>query len=101
MLLNSLQIFQSLRDNAHKQTYSPYKQARKDFVDYLDEIFSIHLKNPTKVAGFEIFCFHDIKLVNRQIKGSLRAAIESALKDPKTSLQVWIYSSEKFSFLCT
>lgn len=89
MTYNKRSAFQnSLRNNAHKQTCSPYKEAREKLVDYLDKsVFSVYLKNPRKIIGHEIFCFHDKALVTRQIKGSLRAAIESALRNPKIFLQ--------------
>ncbi|XP_051171471.1 origin recognition complex subunit 3 [Leptopilina boulardi] len=78
----------SLRNNAHKQTCSPYKEARENFVDYIDkQIFSVFLKNPKNLLGYEIFCFHDNRLVTRQIKGSLRAAIENSLNNPNLLLE--------------
>ncbi|XP_033213270.1 origin recognition complex subunit 3 isoform X2 [Belonocnema kinseyi] len=86
--LKRMAFVEDLRSKARKTSHSPYKEAQENLIDYLDrDIFSVYLKNPRKYVGHDIFCFHDSNLVKRQIKGSLRAAVHTALNDPRFYLK--------------
>lgn len=71
------------------QSRSPYKQAQLDLLDYLDQkVFSVYLVSPHHIPANEIFCFSDGNLAKQHIRGSLRAAIHTALNDPQVYLNV-------------
>lgn len=74
---------------SQQQSRSPYKQAQIDLIEYLDrEVFAIHLVNPNRLPAHEIFCFSDANAARHPIRGSLRAAIHTALTDPQVYLKV-------------
>lgn len=74
---------------SQQQTRSPYKQAQMVFLEYLDrDVFGVHLKNPSRLVGHEIFCFSDANSAKHPIRGSVRAAIHTALTNPQAYLEV-------------
>ncbi|XP_012283310.1 origin recognition complex subunit 3 isoform X2 [Orussus abietinus] len=86
--LSRLQLKEKLLRMSQRHSRSPYKQAQMDLIEFLDtQIFSKRLMNPNQMPGHEIFCFGDGNTAKHHIRGSLRAAIHTALNDPRMYLE--------------
>lgn len=87
--LNNDVHFQALRSRATMTTTSPYKEALKKCINYLDkEVFSVFLKHPTQVPGWEIFCFKERSHMIKHVQGPMKGAIFNALNNPCQYLEV-------------
>ncbi|XP_066589757.1 origin recognition complex subunit 3 isoform X2 [Prorops nasuta] len=77
-----------LKEMSQKHLRSPYKDALKNAIDYLDKrVFSVYICNLRNYAGHEIFCFYDAKIVKSHLSGSLKGALHTALNDPQHYLE--------------
>ncbi|CAL7940147.1 unnamed protein product [Xylocopa violacea] len=85
--LSRLQLKKKLLELSKTQSLAPFKQAQQSVINYLDQnVFSVYLINPHQIPANEIFCFSDGNLAKQHIRGSLRAAIHTALNDPQVYL---------------
>ncbi|XP_043288926.1 origin recognition complex subunit 3 isoform X2 [Venturia canescens] len=86
--LSRTQLKEKLYKMSQQQSRSPYKQAQINFLEYLDrDVFGVHLKNPSRIVGHEIFCFSDANSAKHPIRGSHRAAVHTALTNPQAYLE--------------
>ncbi|CAH2107349.1 unnamed protein product [Euphydryas editha] len=67
---------------------SEYEMIRSRFVCYLEEVFAKGLQPPHTQTFHEIIFFSDVSSVKKQIVGSPRGAIHTALSNPIHYLQV-------------
>nr|XP_003701279.1 PREDICTED: origin recognition complex subunit 3 isoform X1 [Megachile rotundata] len=85
--LTRVQLQTKLYKMSQMKLRSPFKQAQIDVISFLDQhVFGVYLINPNLVPANEIFCFNDGNLAKQHIRGSLRAAIHTALNDPQVYL---------------
>lgn len=70
---------------------------RSRFISYLEDIFEKGLKPPHTQPFHEIIFFCDVSNIKKQIIGSPRGALHTALSNPINYLQVFI----KFYILST
>ncbi|XP_013187102.2 origin recognition complex subunit 3 isoform X2 [Amyelois transitella] len=66
---------------------SEFEMVRSRFVSYLEEMFSKGLQPPHSQPFHEIYFFGDVASVRKQIVGSPRGAIHTALSNPVHYLQ--------------
>lgn len=70
---------------------SEFDMIRARFISYLEEVFSKGLVAPQTQPFHEILFFGDVVSVRKQIVGSPRGAIHTALSNPVHYLQVQGY----------
>lgn len=84
--LNRMQLKENLLNSAQKQSQTPFRQAQINLMQYLDEVFTVHLINPNLMPAYELCCFSNSSIVKRHLIGSLRAASYTALNHPQVYL---------------
>ncbi|KAG6451805.1 hypothetical protein O3G_MSEX007352 [Manduca sexta] len=66
---------------------SEFEMVRLRFVSYLEEVFAKGLQPPHTQTFYEILFFNDVSNVKKQIVGSPRGALHTALSNPAHYLQ--------------
>lgn len=69
---------------------SEFEMIRSRFISYLEEIFIKGLHPPHSQTFHEILFFNDVSNIKKQIVGSPRGAVHTALINPVYYLQVCI-----------
>lgn len=75
---------------AHKPQ-SAYEKHRENVLNILAKLFSQHLQIPSSQPFHEIFFFDNIVSIKNHIVGSHRAAIHTALNNPRCYLKVSLH----------
>lgn len=70
---------------------SEFEMIRTRFVNYLEELFCKGLQPPHTRVFYEILFFTDVSNVKKQIVGSPRGALHTALSNPVHYLQVVLF----------
>lgn len=89
LLINLLQIQKLLNLSKKKKPLNKYEKARQELVKYLQSLLEDKLQEPSTRIYFELFFFDDL-IIKRNILGSHRAAIHTALNNPQKYLLVII-----------
>ncbi|XP_014363430.2 origin recognition complex subunit 3 [Papilio machaon] len=76
-----------LRATRVERVQSEYEMIRSRFVSYLEEVFAKALQPPHAQTFHEVLFFSDVANVKKQIVGSPRGAIHTALSNPVYYLQ--------------
>ncbi|CAK1604203.1 unnamed protein product [Parnassius mnemosyne] len=76
-----------LRATRVDKVQSEFEMIRSRFVNYLEDVFTKGLQPPHTQTFYEIIFFNDVSSVKKQIVGSPRGAIHTALSNPIHYLQ--------------
>lgn len=77
-------LFKAMKED---KVQSEFEIVRASFVAHLTQLFKQHLQPPTTQALHELMVFSDVASVRKQIIGSPRGAIHTALNNPQVYLQ--------------
>ncbi|XP_047986060.1 origin recognition complex subunit 3 [Leguminivora glycinivorella] len=78
---------QLLRATRADRIQSEFEMIRSRFVSYLEDMFAKGLQPPTTQTFHEVLFFTDVSSVRKQIVGSPRGAVHTALSNPHHYLQ--------------
>lgn len=78
---------QLLRATRADRIQSEFEMIRSRFVSYLEDMFAKGLQPPTTQTFHEVLLFSDVSSVRKQIVGSPRGAVHTALSNPHHYLQ--------------
>lgn len=89
----SIYFFQQLlKATRVDKVESEFEMIRTRFVSYLGEMFAEGLQPPFTQTFHEILFFSDVASVKKQIVGSPRGAVHTALSNPVQYLQVHMFA---------
>ncbi|EDO40942.1 predicted protein, partial [Nematostella vectensis] len=77
----------SFKRSTQKRKDTPYDQLRQKTVDYMDSLFRKHLRSPQSLPLHEVMYFDKLHKVKEHLIGMPRAAIQTALSDPRHYLK--------------
>ncbi|XP_032238004.2 origin recognition complex subunit 3 isoform X2 [Nematostella vectensis] len=87
-IVNRFELQEKLRLAAtQKRKDTPYDQLRQKTVDYMDSLFRKHLRSPQSLPLHEVMYFDKLHKVKEHLIGMPRAAIQTALSDPRHYLK--------------